>query len=318
MYRETSTPDDDLKNLIEQTPYGELLKEVLDAYLPLIAKLPSLRDDSEMLKFEVKSEGREGTQDVVTAADLYFQNEINKQLITEHNDWQFWGEEGNQPTEFDASKSFLLVVDPIEGTNNFRARKDDQWGSVLSLIDVHTGEPIIGIVAHPAKRKLYLGIKNAGAYVLEHDENGAITSLSSMSPKAEFGEFTYNNSPHFEQKFADQVDRFFSMGEVPEPESDDNLEKLRRKVKIQRGDEAVSFSDPESGALEAIRYRGTIYFKTGNEMAAVFVILEELGGKVTDGEGRPWHLGMDTLIAARNPEDYPFLLKVYNETLVGN
>jgi hypothetical protein len=49
-----------------------------------------------------------------------------------------------------------------------------------------------------------------------------------------------------------------------------------------------TFSDSESGALEAVRYSGTIYFKTSEEMAAVFVILEELGGVVTNGNGALW------------------------------
>lgn len=49
-------------------------------------------------------------------------------------------------------------------------------------------------------------------------------------------------------------------------------------------------------------------------MAAVFVILEELGGKVTDGEGNPWTLGINSLIAAKNEEDYEYLKNLYNKT----
>jgi len=79
--------------------------------------------------------------------------------------------------------------------------------------------------------------------------------------------------------------------------------------------EVSTFEDPESGALEVIRYRGTIYFKTSNEMAAVFVIINELGGKVTDAKGNPWYLGISTLIAARTQEDYSYLQGIYNKTI---
>lgn len=308
-----------LEGLIERTEYGKELEEVLDIYIPLLVQLPSLRDNPEMLQSEVKAEGAGGVQDIVTAADVYVQDEIKKRLIDSHPDWQFWGEEGGgQVTELDASKKFLLVADPIEGTNNFRARKDDQWGSVLALVNGRTGEPIMGLVAHPSQNKLYLGVKREGAYEIDYDQTGRVISFTRMSPEPEFSEFTYNNSPHFEQNLRFQVDRFFQEGKIIETDTDDVLEKSRKKVLIRNNGEEVSFLDPESGALEAVRYRGTLYFKTSNEMAAVFVILNELGGRVTDAEGKPWHLGINTLIAARNSKDYNFLKSIYDRTLASD
>lgn len=94
------------------------------------------------------------------------------------------------------------------------------------------------------------------------------------------------------------------------------LDKSRKVAHIPNsaGKESV-FEDPESGALEAIRFKGTIYFKTSNEMAAVFTILNELGGKVTDAKGNPWHLGINTLIAARISQDHAYLQEIYNKTI---
>lgn len=43
--------------------------------------------------------------------------------------------------------------------------------------------------------------------------------------------------------------------------------------------------------------------------------LEEVGGKVTDADGKPWFLGIDTLIAARNEKDYQYLKNLYQKTL---
>ena len=132
-----------------------------------------------------------------------------------------------------------------------------------------------------------------------------------MPKEPEFSEFTYNNSPHFEEPLTEQVQRFFALGTVQPDEPDtDNLEKSRKSLSI----EGVTFIDPESGALEVIRNRGTIYFKTSNEMASVFVILNELGGKITDGNSNSWTLGINTLISARSEQDYTFLKNLYDKT----
>jgi hypothetical protein len=75
--------------------------------------------------------------------------------------------------------------------------------------------------------------------------------------------FTYNNSPHFSKKLNERVEVFKSRGE-------------RKNEELVIKDQ--NFIDLESGALEAMQYRGGIFFKTSLEMAAVQVILEELGG----------------------------------------
>jgi len=59
----------------------------------------------------------------------------------------------------------------------------------------------------------------------------------------------------------------------------------------------------------------TIYFKTSNEMAAVFVILGEIGGIVSDAKGKPWHMGLNTMISARSKKDYDFLKSLYENTV---
>jgi len=305
---------DSPENCIARSEQEGTLNETLNKYLPLVTKLPLLRNNPGMLKAEIKAESRGGVQDVVTNADLYIQEEMSK--FAEKKGWQFWGEEGEkQISRLDPSRKYLLIVDPIEGTNNFLARKEDQWGSVLALIENKSGEPVIGLIAHPAKRRLYLGLKGTGSYTVEYEENGGVTSISEMQLEPEYNEFTYNNSPHFEEKLVKQVERFLSLGKISGSNDHDQLAALRKRLEIKMGNETLLFSDPESGALEAVRYRGTVYFKTSNEMAAVYVILNELGGKVTDGKGKKWHLGINTLIAARNGKDHQLLKSIYEKTL---
>lgn len=299
---------------VEGSKYKDQLGQIVPAYITIVKQLPELRDSPEMMRAEVKSESPDGIQDVVTEADKYIQNEIKKNILGDKN-WQFWGEEGEaQVLELNQEQEFTLITDPIEGTNNFRARKDAQWGSVLSLVDNKSGEPVIGLVAHPTENTIYLGVKGGGAYKLKYDSDGNLSSFNKLSPVQENQEFTYNNSPHFEEELRKRVEKFFELGKVEKSETSDKLENSRKKIVIKEHDAETVFLDPESGALEAVTHRGTIYFKTSNEMAAVFVILTELGGKVTDANGKPWHLGINTLVAARNEQDYDYLKSLYNKT----
>lgn len=306
-----------LEMLVEHEPYGEQLKQVIDIFIPLALALPRLRDDPAMMHETIKATANNGITDVATDADVYMQDELKKQVAEHHPDWQFWGEEGeDRVTDYDESKSFLFITDPIEGTNNFKARKDGAWGSIVALVDISTKEPVVGIVVDPINRRAYMGVKDGGAYVIDLAEDGSVMSFTSMPKQPEVPDFTYNNSPHFEPDIIEQIQRFFDLGivQLDDPATDE-LARSRKRVIVQTEEAENTFIDPESGALEAVRNPGTIYFKTSNEMAAVFVILSELGGKVTDVEGKPWTLGIHTLIAARDEGDYDYLLDIYNKTL---
>lgn len=300
------------KDLSERSPYGEYLKEIMNFYVPLALQLPTRRSDPTFMMEEVKAEGRGGVTDVATKADNIMQAEIKNGVDKLGHKWGFWGEEGeNRITQLDRTKTHTLVTDPIEGTNNFKNFLDDDWGSVIALVDNETEEPVIGIVAHPTQRHFYVGVKGSGAYILEYDEKGELVSFQPMIPEPEKSEFTYNASPHFSEELYAQVDRFLKMGKIIH--TDEKLGRSRVGLPDENGS---IFDDLESGALEAVRNKGTIYFKTSAEMAAVFVILGELGGKVTDGEGKPWSLNINTMIAARNEEDYKYLKDLYKKTKV--
>lgn len=304
-----------------QEEYSNYALELYTLFAPLALKLPILRDDPTLMKAHVKAVGQNGITDVVTGADTYMQQKIKEEVAKIHPEWQFWGEEGgDNTTEYQKDKQFMVITDPIEGTNNFRAKHDDQWGSVIALVDTKTKEPVVGIIAHPIKRMFYFGIKGAGAYILAYNENSelSLTNKLSSAPIYGYEDFTYNASPHFSQELIEQVDNFLALGKVQEQSKDATaLEKSLKTVTMKGPDgKNVTFVDPESGALEAVRNRGTIYFKTSNEMAAVFVILGEIGGVVTDGNGNPWTLGIHTLIAAKTKEDYNYLKKMYDATKV--
>lgn len=302
---------------VTSSHYGKFLNSMLAFYVPLVFKLPALRDNPGLMVTKIKSTSPEGIVDVATAADIYIQNELKHYVLSNNPNWQFWGEEGKDNINtYDFSKEYLFITDPIEGTNNFIAKRDEQWGSVVALVDIKLKDPIIGVVAHPTKRTIYFGLKGEGAYIAKYDDKNTLISLNKMKNTPEYPKFTYNNSPHFEKHLLKQVKNFLSLGKVlPAKTGSDELERSRYAVQISSKDgKKVTFVDPESGALEAVRYRGTIYFKTSNEMASVFVILKEIGGIVTDANGKTWTLGINTMISARTGSDYQYLQSLFRKT----
>lgn len=305
---------------LEQKKYTDYATELFTLFAPLALKLPQLRDDPKLMKATVKAVGREGIADVVTGADKYMQQKIKEEVAKIHPNWQFWGEEGaDNISEYKEGAPFLVITDPIEGTINFRSKLDDHWGSVVALVDTKTKEPVVGIVAHPAKRLFYFGIKGAGAYILAYNENHELilTNKLNNTPLPEHESFTYNASAHFSPELLKIVDKFLSFGKVQSAKKGTTkLERSRKTLIMEKGKgEKVVFEDRESGALEAVQNRGTVYFKTSNEMAAVFVILGEIGGRVTDGNGNPWSLGINTMISARSEEDYDYLKNLYEKAI---
>ncbi|HEX9804845.1 MAG TPA: inositol monophosphatase family protein [Candidatus Dojkabacteria bacterium] len=283
----------DYQEFLQKIDHSGYLKEseiLLNDFPKIAMQIPKFRTDRDLMKSTVKSASPDGRQDLVTEADKYVQKLVQEFIPT---NWGIWGEENlNNLKE---GHKFSLYIDPIEGTNNFVNFKDENWGSVIALVDNVSQEPVVGIIAHPAKSKLYFGIKESGAYIIGLDRNGGILNVKDIMDLSPIDKFTYNNSPHFSKKLNERVEVFKSRGE-------------RKNEELVIKDQ--NFIDLESGALEAMQYRGGIFFKTSLEMAAVQVILEELGGLVTDFEGKRWHRNFSSMIFARNRVDYEFLLSL--------
>jgi len=300
-----------------KTKFGKYTSDILSFFIPLLVRLPGLRKDAQFMEQEIKAAGQEGIDDVVTKSDIWMQNEIKNHIQGMYSNWQFWGEEGEDKNKkLDTTKEYLFITDPIEGTNNFRFFKDEYWGSVVALVDMATQKPVIGVIAQPIKRRIFIAIENEGAVIVTYDDSGVVKDTKPMTNTPEYDFFTYNNSPHFEPRLVEQVKRFFSLGEVQKSKvDDDGLEKSRKTVILPFKDEKATFVDVECGALEPMLFRGVIMFKINIEMAAVFVIAKEIGAVVTDTVGNSWSIGFNSLIFGRNKEEWQYLKDIYDKTV---
>jgi fructose-1,6-bisphosphatase/inositol monophosphatase family enzyme len=316
-----------LEEILPKSEYNDIAIQILHFFVPLALSIPQLRDNPDLMQETIKATSKTGITDVATEADRYVQSQIQNKTP---KDWDFWGEEDIIKSEINNSESrWLLITDPIEGTNNFKERNDDQWGSVIALIDKSNNNiPVIGIIAHPTKRIIYLGIKGSGSYVLIYGKNYELLNFSKMLAQPEIKAYAYNNSPHFvlNSELGPRVRKFFEMGNVNvDTLTKDDLQSIGKILTIN----GQTFHDPESGALEAVRYTAGFCFKTSQEMAAVEVILTELGGIFTDCDfqqdansidgysefGKPWNRNINTMIYARNRKEYDFIRKIYIQCL---
>lgn len=290
------------EKILDNFSHKDNLIDLIRVFRSSLIELQFIRANKNMLDEKIKATSSSGVTDIVTAADNYIEQKLRDQINELYPDWGFWGEETIDKFEH---KPKYVVVDPIEGTKNFKTYREEHWGSVIALIDEN--RPVIGIVGYPNANKMLVGLKNNGAYELEINStnNNKDLDLRPVNPSIFRDEFTYNFSPHFEQDIIDQANKFKQLGEVVGHEDgSDKIAKLRESIKI----DGKIFRDFESGAIEAILNRGTIYFKTSAEMAAVYVIINELGGKVSTFEATDWSINADTMVSARSIKDYNYLM----------
>lgn len=94
-------------------------------------------------------------KDVSTDADHASQDIIKKMLLSRHPKTPFYGEESDDGAKsVDLEKGIVWVVDPIDGTHNYR-KGCGPFGISIALLEY--GVPILGTVCFPSEKKLYQG-----------------------------------------------------------------------------------------------------------------------------------------------------------------
>lgn len=189
---------------------------------------------------------------IVTEAD----KKINQLVIDEVNrnfpDHSVLGEEASKPNE----SEYVWVCDPIDGTLPFS--KGLPY-SVFSLALCKKGVPVVGVVSDPFTNRLYSAVKGEGALL-----NNTPIKVSSSS-------LDYSSTIN--------VDWW--------PEAEYDIDTICHKVSLEKscyvlhlGCVVQASMMVACGQFEASIFPGT---KGKNvDIAAVKIIVEEAGGKVTD------------------------------------
>jgi myo-inositol-1(or 4)-monophosphatase len=221
------------------------------------AKQLALRAGEIMLKYFKKgmTSRLKDTVAVVTNAD----KEINRLVIDEvgkkYPDHSVLGEEESK----DNNSDLVWFCDPIDGTWPYTKGVPI---ATFSLALVNKGVPLIGVVYDPFTKRLYSASKGMGAYL--NNERIGVSKLSvkdSTIAVEWWPEAEYDIDPPMHRLSVDTKAYVLNLGGV-----------------------VNSASLVASGKFEACIFAGTK--GKGVDIAAVKVIVEEAGGRVTDLFGK--------------------------------
>jgi len=185
----------------------------------------------------------------VTAADL----EVNRMVIEEaeknYPDFKVLAEEESNNT---AESKKLFVVDPMDGTLNFTIGSPLFCFSAAVVID---GKSVAGVIFNPLAKRTLIAEEGKGAWFVE--ENRKI----SVSQKADF-DGAMINAGYKETEFS-------------------------RLIHGLGGRTPSFFAACEYGSLVATGgFEAALYLsRYAHDVAAIKIIVEEAGGKVTDVYG---------------------------------
>lgn len=230
-----------------------------------VIRQAALAAGEEVLKFDsntVETKVKSTAGDLVTAADLASEKVITQIIKTNFSDDLIISEETQDGQQLLISENLSQltgwVIDPIDGTNNF---KKGMAYSGISIGYIENGQTTIGAVYDPYRRELYVAEKDKGA-----TRNGQPIHVSDQIVFDAGTRVCTSNS--YDSGTQANLNRFTKLGHVW-------VDVLGSAVLIM--------TDIASGRLDLYHHNGLKPW----DNAAAFLIAEEAGAKITDLKGNP-------------------------------
>jgi myo-inositol-1(or 4)-monophosphatase len=211
--------------------------------------------------------------DLVSDADLDSERAIADILQRAFPGHAILGEEENSGA-VDATD--LWIIDPLDGTNNFAHRIPH---FAVSIAYYHRGNPVCGVVVNPVRGDWYWAERGHGAY-----HNGRLLSVSretSLSQTMVGVGFYYDRGAMMEATLK-SIHSLFK----------EQIHGIRRF-----GAAALDLCYVADG-LFGVFFE---YHLSPWDFAAGRIMLEEAGGKISDGRGNPIPLAKSSILASNGP-----------------
>ncbi len=209
-------------------------------------------------KSDKKAFALKSSHEIVTQADKKAEKVILSLLKKHSPNSRILSEESGL---YDFNTNWLWVVDPLDGTTNFRVH--NPLFSV-SIALYHQDKPMLGVVYAPYLDELFVAEKGKGAWL-----NGKKIHVSKTSELSKsFLTYCYGTHPKH-MRMAVELYRYFKMKSVD----------MR-----QMGSAAIELAWVAAGRTESIVIPGTHPW----DAAAGVLLVTEAGGKTTDFHGQPW------------------------------
>jgi myo-inositol-1(or 4)-monophosphatase len=205
--------------------------------------------------FEVENTWKDDNTPL-TKADTEINDLVIKRINEKYPEHSIYGEE---KSDHKTGSKYIWVCDPIDGTQAFACGLPIFIFSI-ALVDQSNGQPIFGLINDPVMKNMYWACKDGGAF-----RNGQKLVVSSS--------ISLNNT-------------YLSTGASGRAIGYTNLPLI--KTLSEKKCAVMKYPSFIYGAIQVAngKYIGAVFFhKHGHDVAALKIITEEAGGKVTDLNG---------------------------------
>jgi len=229
---------------------------VMDDYLEFAKRIALQAGDIMLEHFHAEVEHREkADKTIVTVADEAINQMVIDEVEKAYPDHSVFGEEAST----DKQSELAWVCDPIDGTVPYA---NGAPVSVFSLALVKDGEPIIGVVYEPFMKRMYSAKKGEGAFL-----NNEPISVSNLG-----------------------LERHATLNIEWWPEAEYDIDTALHNISLDTKAYVLHLGCVVNAACWVAwgRYEACVFAGTKGknvDIAAVKVIVEEAGGKVTDING---------------------------------
>jgi 3'(2'), 5'-bisphosphate nucleotidase len=204
--------------------------------------------------------------DPVTSADLASNDLILSYL--EKSPYPILSEEKlDDPLRLNSKR--VWIVDPLDGTKSF-VNRNEEFCILIGLVENHI--PILGVIVQPINNKLFIAVRNKGAYVYESNQWKKLTVTTNAPLETSRAILSKNHFSEKEKNFLSYL----------------NMENV-----LHRGS-ALKITTLSEGNAE-------IYFTFSDQLkqwdtCASNCILTEAGGVMTDLDGEKLNYNTKNLL----------------------
>lgn len=239
----------------------------MEEYLEFTQKLAKEAEEIALRYFSFETETTWKEDDSpLTKADTEINDLVIKRINATYPSHSIYGEEKNDAKE---NSQYVWVCDPIDGTMAFSVGLPIFVFSI-ALVDQSNGQPIFGLINDPIMKNMYWAYKGSGAY----RNNKKITVSKDTTLK----------------------NTYLSTGASGRAVGFSNLPLI--KILSERKCAVMKYPSFIYGGIQVAngKYIGAVFYaKYGHDVAALKIITEEAGGKVSDLNGEERRYDQDGL-----------------------
>lgn len=272
----------DKQKVIDEA-YNAAIEAAIKATEEIIPFWPNPQNTRFNRKLALEVIDKEGTGNYATVADLNSERKIieviqSKPLLSNHS---FVTEETDG---IDAEENWRWIIDPIDGTPNFRNGNPD-FGICIALF--YGQQPILGLIARPGLQQMVVIKKGSDAKLITY-EGKEIANLRELA-----------------QSYNDPLDKALIGYDLNYYDRKGQLKEITDKIIANIG-YAVCLASFSTGTFRLLQGMMGLYFgrnPTIMDIAPAAALIPAIGGFITDMEGKPidWKAKERSFIGAINP-----------------